>query len=85
MELSNDDIALIIIIAIIVFLCAGIIYVIITKRGRKGYSPINSVTFFGATSEFQDVEKKAAIEHMLEVQGGKKMEEEETGEPEKKE
>ena len=83
MELNNDSLALIIIITLILLLLVGIVYAIASKRKGSG-TPINSVTFFGATSEFQDVDKKAAIEHMLEVQADKKMEEEETGEPEKK-
>ena len=83
MEISNEDLALIIVIMIIIFLLGGIVYAIVSKRGGGG-SPINSVTFFGATSEFQDVDQKAAVEHMLDVQADKKLEEEETGEPEKK-
>ena len=83
MEFNNDNLALIIVIMIIIFLLVGIVYAIVSKRGGKG-TPINSVTLFGATSEFQDVDKKAAVEHMLEVQADKKMEEEESGEPEQK-
>ena len=50
----------------IILLLTGILFAIVSKRNGKG-SKINSATFFGATSEFQDIDQKAAIEHMLEV------------------
>jgi hypothetical protein len=83
MELSGDFLALIFIIVFLTLVIAGIIYAMVSKfKGRS--TPINSVTFFGATSQFHDVEQKAAVEHMLEVQSDKKMEEEESGDPDKK-
>lgn len=84
MEISSDTLALIFIILLFISLIAGTIYAIASKNSRKGYTPINSVTFFGATSLFQDNEQKAATEHVLEIQAGKKMQEEESGEPEEK-
>ena len=50
---------------------------------RKG-GATNSVTIFGATSQFQTLDQKAATEQILEEQAGKKMQEEETGDPENK-
>jgi hypothetical protein len=82
MEISGDLLALVFIIIFIILLIIGIIYAIATKR--TGSSSINSVTFYGATSEFLDADKKAAVEHVLDVQADKKMEEEESGDPDKK-
>lgn len=50
---------------------------------RDGGS-FNSVTIFGATSQFQTLDQKAATEHVLDVQADKKMDEEESGDPDKK-
>jgi len=83
MEISAENLALIIVLLFMVLLIVGIIYAIVSKN-KGGGSPINSVTFFGATSSFQPVEQKAAIEHMLQEQSGKKMKEEESGDPEEK-
>lgn len=82
MEISSDLLALIIIIVLIVSLMIGIVYAIASKR--SGGSSMNSVTFFGSTSEFYDADKKAAFEHVLDVQADKKMEEEESEDPDKK-
>ena len=84
MELSEELLAQIFIIVFIILLAIGIIYSIFSKKSRSGYKPINSVTFFGATSEFQPADKKAATEHILDVEANKKMKEEESGDPDKK-
>ena len=84
MELSGETLAQVFIIVFIVAIVIGTIYAIASKKSRSGYKPINSVTFFGATSQFQGAEQKAATEHVLEVQADKKMEEEESGDPDKK-
>jgi len=83
MDISSETLALIFVILFMVLVFIGIIYAIVSKnKGRS--SPINSVTFFGATSQFQGIEQKAAVEHVLEVQADKKMEEQESGEPDEK-
>ena len=84
MEISDETLALIVIIAIMIFLSAGIVYAISSKNMRKRNST-HSVAIFGATSQFQNVEGKAATEHILEVQSNKKMKEEESGDPDSKE
>ncbi|MCB9249794.1 MAG: hypothetical protein H6613_15220 [Ignavibacteriales bacterium] len=82
--MDPDTFALVFIIVFVIILLIGIIYAIVSKNMRGGGgSSFNSVTFFGATSQFQNVEQKAAMEHILEEQAGKKMEEQETGEPKK--
>lgn len=83
MELSPENLALIVVLLFVVLLFIGIIFAIVSKN-KGGGSPINSVTFFGATSSFQPIEQKAAVEHMLEEQSGKKMKEEESGDPDEK-
>lgn len=84
MELSGETLALIVIIAIMIFLFAGIVYAISSKNMRKR-NATHSVAIFGATSQFQNLEEKAATEHILEVQSNKKMKEEESGDPDSKE
>lgn len=84
MEISGESLALIVIIAIMIFLLGGIVYAISSKNFRKGNST-HSVAIFGATSQFQNLEEKAATEHILEVQSNKKMKEEESGDPDSKE
>lgn len=83
MELSSDTLALLFIVAFVILVLVGIVYAIASKKMRGGGS-FNSVTIFGATSQFQTLEQKAATEHVLDVQADKKMEEEESGEPENK-
>ena len=84
MELSDETLALIIIITLVISLLAGIVYAISSKNMRRRNST-HSVAIFGATSQFQNLEKKAATEHILNVQSNKKMKEEESGDPEEKE
>ena len=83
MELSADLFALLVIITFLIIVIASTIYAISSKNFRKGGS-MNSVTFFGATSQFQTLDQKDATEHVLDVQAEKKMDEEESGEPDKK-
>lgn len=83
MELSSDTLALLFIVAFVILVLAGIVYAIASKKMRSGGS-FNSVTIFGATSQFQTLEQKAATEHILDVQADKKMDEEESGDPDKK-
>ena len=83
MELSSDTLAFIFIIAFVILVLVGIVYAIVSKNMRGGGN-INSVTFFGATSQFQTLDQKAATEHILDVQADKKMDEDESGEPEVK-
>ena len=83
MEISADLLALLVIIAFLLIVIAGTIYAISSKNFRKGGS-MNSVTFFGATSQFQTLDQKAATEHVLDVQAEKKMDEEESGDPDEK-
>ena len=61
-----------------VVLLVGIIYAISSKNMRKG-GTTNSVTLFGATSQFQTLDQKAATEQILDEQAGKKMQEVESG------
>ena len=78
MELSSNTLALIFVILLVVVLLVGIIYAITSKNIRKG-GATNSVTIFGATSQFQTLDQKAATEQILDEQSGKKMQEEESG------
>ena len=80
MDVSGETLALIVIIVFIISLFIGIIYAITSKNFRKRNST-HSVAIFGATSQFQSLEQKAATEHVLEVQANKKMKEEESGDP----
>lgn len=86
MEFTNDLIASIIVLAIVILAIAGIILFIANPKIRLMSKKIlpPSVTIFGATHEFQSIEKREAIEYMNEEQAGKKMFEEENGEPEEK-
>ena len=83
MDISSETWALIFIILFILLILFGIVYAIVSKLNGKS-KPINSVTFFGTTSQLQSLDQKAAIEHILEVQANKKMKEQESGEPDEK-
>ena len=83
MNVSAETWAFIFIILFILLVLVGIIHFIVSKIKGKS-KPINSVTFFGTTSQLQSTEQKAAIEHVLVVQADKKMKEQESGEPDKK-
>ncbi len=83
MEFTSDTLALIFVILFIVAILIGIIYAITSKNMRKG-GATNSVTIFGATSQFQTLDQKAATEQILDEQAGKRMQEEESGDKDKK-
>lgn len=83
MELPAETLALLFVIGIVVLAFIGIIYAIVSKNFRKRNST-HSIAVFGATSQFQNLEQKAATEHVLEVQSNKKMKEEESGDPDSK-
>ncbi len=59
-----------------------VIFAVIIFIARKRKFGFQSTVLFGATHEFYDKEKKAAIEIMVEQKSGKKMEEQSSGEPE---
>jgi hypothetical protein len=73
-------------LGIILLPIIGIIWFIVSPKLRlksKKYLP-PSTTIFGATHVFQNQDKREAIEHLNEEHAGKKMKEEENGEPERK-
>jgi hypothetical protein len=78
LELSSNTLALIFVILLVVVLFVRIIYAITSKNIRKG-GATNSVTIFGATSQFQTLDQKAATEQILDEQAGKKMQDQESG------
>jgi len=86
MDISNETLGIIIIWTIIILSCIGIIVFIINPKlrliSRKFIPP--TTAFFGTTHVFYEQEKREAIEHLNEVQADKKMEEDESGEPEEK-
>jgi len=86
LELTDENLAAIIVWGIIVLAIVGVILFITNPKLRLWSKKIlpPTTTFFGATHEFQTLEKREAIEHMNEEQASKKMEEEESGEPEEK-
>ena len=85
MEFSNEIIANILLWSVIILLVMGIILLISNSKFRLKSKKIlpPSTTIFGAVHEFQTLEKREAIEQINEQQAGKKMEEEESGEPKK--
>ncbi len=72
-------ISLLLIGFLLVVIFAGII--IIARKRKFGFQ---STLLFGATHEFYDKDKKAAIEIMVEQKAGKKMEEQSSDEPERR-
>ncbi len=58
-----------------------IIFAVIIIIARKRKFGFQSTALFGATHEFYDKDKKAAIEIMVEQKAGKKMEEQSSDEP----
>ena len=64
---------------LLVIIFAGIIF--IARKRKFGFQ---STVLFGATHEFYDKDKKAAVEIMVEQKSGKKMEEQSSGEPAEK-
>jgi len=81
MELSPQFWADLFVWMLIVLLIIGIILLIVSPKFRRRGSGMPTTTFFGATSEFYSVEKKQAIEQIVEEKAGKKMKEQESGEP----
>ena len=77
--MDSDSISLLLIGFLLVIIFAGII--IIARKRKFGFQ---STVLFGATREFYDKDKKAAIEIMVEQKAGKMMEEQSSGEPGKK-
>lgn len=84
MELSQQFWADLIVWALVILLIVGVILLIFSPKFRRSGSSMHMTTFFGATSEFYNAEKKQAMEQIVEEQAGKKMEEQESGEPDKK-
>jgi hypothetical protein len=74
--MNNDSFSLIFLALILIALI--ILFVRIALRIRKNGGSITT-TFFAATYEFYHKEKRAAIEHIVEVKAHKKMEEQSSG------
>jgi len=74
----NDLFEIILIFAVLIIIIAALIRTAIKLR-RRGGSLLT--TIYGATDEFYTKDQKNAIEHRVEVNANKKMEEEESGEP----
>ena len=77
--MENDLFSLLLIGFLFVIIITGII--IIARKRKFGFQ---STALFGATHEFYDKDKKAAIEIMVEQKAGKKMEEQSSEEPKEK-
>ncbi len=77
--MDSDLISLLLIAFLLLIIFAGIIF--IARKRKFGFQ---STVLFGATHEFYDKDKKAAIEIMVEEKAGKKMEEQSSEEPGKK-
>ena len=77
--MDSDLTSLLLVGFLLVLIFAGII--IIARKRKFGFQ---STALFGATHEFYDKDKKAAIEIMVEQKAGKKMEEQSSGEPAEK-
>ena len=77
--MDSDLISLLVVGFLLVVIFAGII--IIARKRKFGFQ---STLLFGATHEFYDKDKKAAIEIMVEQKAGKKMEEQNSDEPERR-
>ena len=78
-NMDSDLISLLLIGFLLVIIFAGIIF--IARKRKIGFQ---STVLFGATHEFYDKDKKAAIEIMVEQKAGKKMEEQSSEEPKDK-
>jgi predicted Holliday junction resolvase-like endonuclease len=74
--MSNSTIALLLFIGLIVFLLAGIIYAI----RQKNIQCSGSFASMAAFHDMQSKEKQNAMETVIEMQAGKKWEEQESGE-----
>ncbi|MFZ1289789.1 MAG: hypothetical protein WAR79_06850 [Melioribacteraceae bacterium] len=80
--MNTETFALIFVITIVIFFVVGLIYFIIKPASRRKGN-FNAVTFYGATAEFHTKDQKEAIEHVLDIQADKKMEEQESGDSKK--
>ncbi len=78
-KMEYDLFSLLLIGFLLVIIITGII--IIARKRKFGFQ---STVLFGATHEFYDKDKKAAIEIMVEQKAGKKMEEQSSEEPKDK-
>ena len=76
----GDDLFSLLLIGFLLIIIFAVIIIIARKR-KFGFQ---STALFGATHEFYDKDKKAAIEIMVEQKAGKKMEEQSSGEPTEK-
>ena len=72
--MSNDFWAIVIVLAVIVVLLAGIISMI--REPKKGAGAASLTAFH----DLQPQDKQKAMEMVMELKAGKKMEEQETGE-----
>ncbi len=81
--MSPDTLALIFVIVFVVIILVALIYFIAKPSSRRKGS-FNSVTIYGATADLLTKDKKEAIEHVLDVQAEKKMQEQESGDPDRK-
>jgi hypothetical protein len=86
MELTSDQWAAVLVWGIVILAIAGTIIFISNSKLRLKSKKIlpPTTTIYGATYAFQPLERREAIEHINEEQAGKKMHEEESGEPEEK-
>jgi len=76
----GDDLFSLLLIGFLLVIIFAVIIIIARKR-KFGFQ---STALFGATHEFYDKDKKAAIEIMVEQKAGKKMEEQSSEEPKSK-
>jgi hypothetical protein len=81
--MSASTIALLLSIAVIVVLLAGIIFAIVNKD-EKRLQRSGSFASMAAFHDFQGKDKQNAVEIIIEKQAEKKWEEEESGEEESK-
>ena len=77
--MDSDLISLLLIGFLLIIMFTGIVF--IARKRKFGFQ---STVLFGATHEFYDKDKKAAIEIIVEQKAGKKMEEQSSSEPERK-
>jgi len=81
--MSPDTFGLIFVIVLVAAILISLIYFIAKPSSRrKGSFP--STAFYGATADLLNKDKKAAVEHVLDVQAEKKMKEQESGDPDEK-
>jgi hypothetical protein len=81
--MDPETFALIFVICFVLVIVITLVYFIAKPASRRKGS-FNAVTFYGATADLLTKDKKEAIEHVLDVQAEKKMQEQESGEPDEK-